>query len=61
MSKLTDALENASDKNKEVAPVDLEVLSNIVESELDNVAGGGYSQYGGVHEKTAIISDQAGC
>jgi hypothetical protein len=61
MSKLTDALENANDKNKEVAPVDLEVLSNIVEAELDNVAGGGYSQYGGVHEKSAIMSAEMSC
>lgn len=46
-----------SKEDKNVPAVDIESLSDIVESELDNVAGGGYSQLGGTHSKNAIVSD----
>lgn len=61
MSKLTQALDNATDKNKEVTPVDMENLSKIVEAELDNVAGGGYSQYAAMHKKDAMMMEDAAC
>jgi hypothetical protein len=59
MGKLTEELANASRENPAMAPLDLESLSEIVESELDNIAGGGYSQCSWTHEKTtgAISAD----
>ncbi|MDC8758317.1 hypothetical protein [Janthinobacterium fluminis] len=49
MSKLSEEIEKAKDENKQVTPVNLEILSDIVDAELDNVAGGGYSQYAAKH------------
>lgn len=53
MSKLNKEI-GATQEDKTVPAVDIESLSNIVESELDNVAGGGYSQIGATHSKNAI-------
>jgi hypothetical protein len=56
MSRLKDALKDAQDKNQAIAPLDLEILSTIIESELDNVAaGGGYCQFNNSHAKTAGV------
>jgi len=53
MSKLNQEIEKAKKDNKET-PVDIEKLSDIVESELDNVAGGGYSQIGATHSRNSV-------
>lgn len=48
MSKLQNELNST-----EVSKVDLDALTDLVESQLGNVVGGGYSQYGGWHAKDA--------
>jgi len=53
MSNLNKEIEKSKDEPKE-APVDIEKLSDIVESELDNVAGGGYSQIGATHSRNSV-------
>lgn len=49
MDKLNRHEENQS---AEVPLVDMDRLSDIVEAELNNVAGGGYSEYTGYHKDT---------
>ena len=53
MSNLNKEIDASKEENKEVTAVDIESLSDIVEAELDNVAGGGYSQIGATHAKNA--------
>jgi hypothetical protein len=47
MSKLKNELQT------QVSSVDLDALTELVETQLGNVVGGGYSQYGGYHAKDA--------
>jgi hypothetical protein len=54
MSNLNKEIDSSKEENKEVASVDIESLSDIVEAELDNVAGGGYSQIGATHSKNSV-------
>ena len=56
MSNLNKEIDKSKEENKEVA-VDIESLSDIVEGELDNVAGGGYSQIGATHAKNATLQE----
>jgi hypothetical protein len=52
MSKLENALSVEADR------IDLDRLADLVESQLGNVVGGGYSQYAGWHKKDAqTLSD----
>ncbi len=57
MSNLNKEIDSSKEENKEVAAVDIESLSDIVEAELDNVAGGGYSQIGATHSKNSVSMD----
>ncbi|WP_426106435.1 hypothetical protein [Massilia sp. TSP1-1-2] len=54
MSNLNKEIDSSKESNQEVTAVDIESLSDIVEAELDNVAGGGYSQIGATHSKNAV-------
>ena len=49
MSKVTQEIEKSKDENKQEVPLNADVLSDIVESELDNIAGGGFDQYSAAH------------
>ena len=49
MTKLNKEIEQATEQDKKDVPVDLEVLTEVVESELDNIAGGGFDQYSAAH------------
>lgn len=49
MSTLNKEIEKATEESKKDAPVNLEVLTEVVESELDNIAGGGFDQYSAAH------------
>lgn len=53
MSDLNKEINKSKEENKEVV-VDIEKLSDVVEGELDNVAGGGYSQIGATHSRNAV-------
>ncbi len=59
MSNLNKEIKDSKEE-KDVNAVDIESLSDIVEAELDNVAGGGYSQIGATHSKNAksVTSNQ---
>ncbi|WP_426106434.1 hypothetical protein [Massilia sp. TSP1-1-2] len=59
MSNLNKEIKDSKEENKDVNAVDIESLSDIVEAELDNVAGGGYSQIGATHSKNATRSPTA--
>lgn len=56
MSNLNKEIDKSKEENKET-PVDIESLSDIVEGELDNVAGGGYSQIGATHARNANAAE----
>jgi hypothetical protein len=53
MSNLNKEIKGSKEEKKDVTAVDIESLSDIVEAELDNVAGGGYSQIGATHSKNS--------
>ncbi len=50
MSNLTETLKtvNAVDTSK---AIEIEKLADLVESQIDNILGGGYSQYAAYHAK----------
>jgi len=50
MSDLRKLLSTASDDES----VELDKLTALVESQIDDVLGGGYSQYGGYHGKSVL-------
>lgn len=49
MTKLDKEIEKATEQDKKDTPANLEVLTEVVESELDNIAGGGFDQYSAAH------------
>ena len=55
MSKIQNEL-----PNEKVSEVNLDILTDLVESQLGNVVGGGYSQYAAHHLKDAQMDDQIG-
>lgn len=52
MSDLRNSLNIAAETDA-ATPVDIEKLSTLVEAQIDNVLGGGYSQYAAYHAKSA--------
>lgn len=51
MSKLQNELQNVV-STADMAEVDLDVLADLVESELSNVVGGGFRQWSCCHKRT---------
>lgn len=54
MSDLRNAL-NIVNEMDGAAPVEIEKLASLVESQIDNVLGGGYSQWSAAHGKSANL------
>lgn len=53
MSDLREMLNTVGEADK-AKSVDLVTLTALVEAQIDDVLGGGYSQYGGYHGKSVL-------
>jgi hypothetical protein len=54
MSKLSLELQNVDSKIEKPEAVSLDVLTDLVESQLGNIVGGGYSRYEAFHSSDAV-------
>jgi hypothetical protein len=59
MSKLSKEIEKSKEETKQDVPLNAEVLSDIVEAELDNIAGGGFDEVGVSHGANIAAKNSA--
>jgi hypothetical protein len=53
MSEFTKAIKLANEEGKDLQRLEIDRLTQLVESQISNVIGGGYSQYAAWHSSDA--------